>query len=65
MRLTKKRLDMINRALGYWETELIENEAWRSHFATEADAQATLKGARAWVWEQLMKRDTTDREVTA
>jgi len=56
VRLTKKRLEIILSALAYFEMELIENEQWIFECASEADAQATIDGARSWAHEQLEKR---------
>ena len=56
MRLTKKRLDLLQTAVAYYETMLIDNEMWRDDYNSERAAQSDVDGIRAWIEKQLNKR---------
>lgn len=55
-RLTSKRLLLLLSALAAEECSLIEDEAWKDRYPTEAAAQKEIDATRAWINNQLNKR---------
>jgi hypothetical protein len=56
MRLTRKRLDLLLTAVGYYELHLIDDEMWRDHYKSERAAQTDIDAVKAWCHNQLNKR---------